>query len=272
MSVYNVLATQSATLSGAITVNNATYEVDAGDTLTISGNISGPGGVTKNGTGTLTLSGNNTYSSATIINAGSLNAASAGALGSNNTVQVNGGTLLVSANSSINGMNITLNGSSTTVPTLSFTGNYIGTINNLTLNKDSIIDLGAGAAYNLALEIAIIEMDAYRLSFHNWNGKTRWGGGNGTDADQIYFGGGNYTLSNVYFYSGTTSDSFLGTGFDLGLETSSFDSGIGGNQIIPVPEPETWATGILLLLGGALWLWRKRSVFTTEFTENTEEG
>jgi autotransporter-associated beta strand protein len=283
MSVYNVLASQSATLSGAITVNNATWDIETGDTLTISGAISGNGGVTKTGNGTLVLAGNNTYAAPTVVNAGTLNATSAGALGSNktatvnggtlrlshanalsanSTVQVNGGTLLVSANSSINGMNITLNGSSTTVATLSFTGNYSGKINSLTLNQDSIIDLGA--AYNLALEIAIIEMDAYRLSIHNWTGKTLWGGGNGTDADQIYFRGGNYTLSNVYFYKGTTSDSFLGTGFDLGLETSSFDPGIGGNQIIPVPEPETWATGILLVLGGSVWLWRKRRNFTTQ--------
>jgi hypothetical protein len=65
------------------------------------------------------------------------------------------------------------------------------------------------------------------------------------------------------------SDSFLGTGFDLGLETDGFDPGINGHHIIPVPEPETWATGILLVLGGSVWLWRKRSVFTTE---STEEG
>jgi hypothetical protein len=71
-------------------------------------------------------------------------------------------------------------------------------------------------------------------------------------------------LGNVHFYSGTTSDSFLGTGFDLGLQTDGFDPGIGGHHIIPVPEPETWATGILLVLGGAVWLWRKRRNLTTQ--------
>jgi autotransporter-associated beta strand protein len=62
MSLYNVLALQSATLSGAITINNATFDVESGDTLTISGGVGGTGGVTQNGTGTLILSGSNTYS------------------------------------------------------------------------------------------------------------------------------------------------------------------------------------------------------------------
>ena len=62
-------------------------------------------------------------------------------------------------------------------------------------------------------------------------------------------------MSQVRLYSGTTSDSFLGTGFDLG-----FDAGFAGDHIIPVPEPETWATGILLVLCGAVWLWKKRRI------------
>jgi hypothetical protein len=31
-----------------------------------------------------------------------------------------------------------------------------------------------------------------------------------------------------------------------------------GHQIIPVPELETYATGLLLLLGGGLWLWKRK--------------
>jgi hypothetical protein len=101
-------------------------------------------------------------------------------------------------------------------------------------------------------------MGIYYLNFYNWTGTTLWGGGTGADTDEVYLGtavGGNYNLSQVRFYTGTSSDSFLGTGFDLG-----FDAGFAGNQIIPVPEPETWATGILLVLGGAVWLWKKRRI------------
>ena len=255
MSVYNVLASQSATLSGAITVNNATWDVENGDTITITGNVSGGGGVTKNGNGTLVLSGNNTYAAATTINAGTLNAASANALGSNNTVQVNGGTLLVSADNAINGMNITLNGTSTTIATLAFSGNYSGAVGNLTLSANSIIDLGAGSTL---LSFHDIEMGIYYLKFHNWTGTTLWDGGTGNDTDRVYIisGVSNNELGKMKFYSGTTNDSFLGTGFDLGFTATSFDPGLSGYQIIPVPEPETWAVGCLLLLGGSFWMWR----------------
>ena len=78
----------------------------------------------------------------TVINAGTLNANSAGALGANTTVEVNGGTLLVSADDAINGKNIELGGSGVG---LRFSGNYSGAIGTLTLSANSIIDLGAGS-------------------------------------------------------------------------------------------------------------------------------
>jgi autotransporter-associated beta strand protein len=237
-------------------VNNASFDVDPGNNLTLSGNISGSGGVTKNGNGTLTLNGTNTYASATVINAGTLNAASAGALGSNNTVQVNGGTLLVSTDDAINGKYITLANSSNTTAGLTFSGNYSGSIGRLTLSENSVIDLGYG---NVALMFADMVMGFYNLSIYNWNGPFGTGANMTSDnTDRIYFGGGNYTASNVKFYSGAVgSDSFIGSGFDMGLMTTSFDSGLTGHQIIPVPEPEAITTAIVLLLGGALWFLRR---------------
>jgi autotransporter-associated beta strand protein len=249
MSVYNVLATQSATLSGAITVNNATWDVETGDTLTINGSVSGNGGVTKNGGGTLILSGSNSYSNPTILNNGTLNAANANALGTNATVQVNGGTLLVTADDAINSKNITLN---TNGVGLKFSGTYNGSIGLLTLSANSTLDLGIGSVLAMFSDI---DFSGYNLKIYNWTGETLWGGTNRNNTDQVYIMApvDPDDLNRISFYSGNYgTDSFLGTGFEL-----AFSSGYE-NQIIPVPEPETWATGILLVLGGAWWMWRNR--------------
>ena len=255
MLVHNVLATQSATLSGAITVNNATWDIDTGDTLTISGAVSGNGGVTKNGGGMLTLNGTNTYNGSTVINAGTLNATTANALGSNNTVQINGGTLLVGANGALNNMTVTLNGTSTQVATLSFNSNYSGRIQKLTLSSNSIIDLGP--ANNIALEFADMAMGFYNLSIYNWSGTTQWGTTYGSGTDTIFFGGGNYTASNIKFYSGAVnSDSFVGSGFEV-MPQTTLEGGFTGHYILPVPEPETWATAVILLVGGMVWFLKR---------------
>ena len=68
------------------TVNNAAN--------TISSALIGSAGLTKNGTGTLTLSGNSTYSGATTINAGTLKAGSTTGLSSGSAFTVGSGAAL----------------------------------------------------------------------------------------------------------------------------------------------------------------------------------
>jgi len=84
----------------------------ATNTLTISGSgattindpISGSGAIIKNGSGTLILSGSNTYTGTTTIGAGTLqanvtDAAGSGALGNGGSITFTGGTLKYTANS-----------------------------------------------------------------------------------------------------------------------------------------------------------------------------
>jgi len=63
-----ILSGSVATGNGSLTLNTQ----NAADVLTLSGPISGNGGLVKNGNGTLTLSGNNTYSGSTTVNGGTL--------------------------------------------------------------------------------------------------------------------------------------------------------------------------------------------------------
>ena len=248
--------TGAASSTVALGSNTITIGTTSGST-TYAGRITGgnASALVKDGASTQVLTGNNTgFTGTTTINSGTLQAASVNALGSNNTVQVNGGTLLVSADDAINGMTVTLNSTSTTVAALAFSGNYSGSIGRLTLSANSIIDLGQGNVGLAFADLAAGLYQQYTLSFYNWSGTTKWGTTYGNGTDTIFFGAGNYTASNVKFYWGAVgSDSFVGSGFEV-MPQTTWEGGFTGHYILPVPEPETWATGILLLLGGAWWM------------------
>jgi hypothetical protein len=123
------------------------------------------------------------------------------------------------------------------------------------LSSNSIIDLGP--ANNIALEFADMAMGFYNLSIYNWSGTTQWGTTYGNGTDTIFFGGGNYTASNVKFYSGAVnSDSFVGSGFEV-MPQTTLEGGLTGHYILPVPEPETWATAVILLVGGMVWFLKR---------------
>jgi fibronectin-binding autotransporter adhesin len=107
-----------------ITLNTGggTFLADAGTSSTLSGDITGKGGFVKLGDGTLTLSGTNSYTGATTVSAGVLQAGSTGAFSAGSEFIVNaGGTL-------------DLNGFSSTIGSLSGSGVLTNTIGNATLS------------------------------------------------------------------------------------------------------------------------------------------
>ena len=249
MSIYNVRASETITLNSSITVNNATFDIDNGDTLTISGGISGSGGVTKNGTGSLVLSGNNSFTGATTVNAGTLQATATNALGSTSSVVVNtGGSLLVTAGNSINNAaSVTLGGG-----TLSMNGAFNESVGALTLTANSIIDLEGFDGTLTFSGVGVWDANT-TLSITNWSGVNQYGTpvGSGIANRHVVFtntSGLDSYLDRISFYSGDFGQGFAGTAFEIGFT----------GEIAPVPEPETWATAVLLLLGGGFWLWKQR--------------
>ncbi len=93
--------TSTLNIKGNVNTNGYKLTLDGTGTTALStGVISGAGSVVKNDSGTVILSGNNTYAGGTTLNAGTLVVGSATALGTS-SVALNGGTLASNANSTI---------------------------------------------------------------------------------------------------------------------------------------------------------------------------
>ena len=99
--------TTTATRSITLGAGGATFEVDLVRTLTLNGTLSGPGSLRKTGAGTLVLSAANNYVGGTAVEAGSLNAAATGALGSGPVSVAANASLLFSGNADASGLTIT---------------------------------------------------------------------------------------------------------------------------------------------------------------------
>ncbi len=91
--MLNIAATFASNLPIALNTSsfNATFDT-GGYNVTLSGPLSGPGGLVKADSGTLTLAGSNTYSGGTTLSAGQLDLNNASALGTG-TFTISGGTI-----------------------------------------------------------------------------------------------------------------------------------------------------------------------------------
>ena len=119
----------SITGSGGTLTSTTAFDMQAGSVSAILG---GAAGLNKTTAGTVTLSGANTYTGATTVNAGTLALGASNVLANASTVVVNGGTLDIGANSD-------------TVAGVQLTGGSI-TGSGGTLTSTTAFDMQAGSA------------------------------------------------------------------------------------------------------------------------------
>ena len=271
---YTSSASPPVTTAGSFTVGDSTSTTFAGTVVDAHGGTGA--GFTKQGTGTLTLTGNNTlFTSPVAITGGTLAAAATGtnkALGAVSSVAVNnGGTLLLGNSNQVNTAATMTLGSTTGSGTATFnaagfsqgTTTAVG-VGALTLAATATLDFGAGNTGNV-LHFAnsgaatwtvgsILYVSDYTGSVVLPNGTTVAG----TTTDALLFGSDNTGLNATEI----TQVEFINPNGYMGTYGASIDS--TGMIFADVPEPATCFGGALLV--GALgWHQRRRRGFAASW-------
>jgi len=197
----------------------AIYVVDTGQTFVESGNLSGSEGVTKQGGGTLVLSGHNLFTGPVVVEAGvlELDGANGGAASATAALTVgSGATLLVSRSHQVgDGAGVTLAGG--TIRLGSATSETFG---DLSLTSASFLDFGPGGA-------SVMRFSDYAPEFLLVVNQFLPG-----DKIQFTTGFPAFSVDDPALFS------FSGE-FTTGIEDGSF-------TITAVPEPSSW---LLMAMG-----------------------
>jgi autotransporter-associated beta strand protein len=233
MSVSNLRSLQTVTLSGNKTLNNASYDITNNTTTTESGTLSGSGGITKLGTGTLVVTASNTFTGAVDVQAGllNLNSATSSAAGGTTSVAVaTNATLLISRNNQVNNTaTVSLSGG-----TIRTAGGVSEVFGNLSVTGSGTLDFGATFGNASSMNFGTYTPSAL-LTINNFD-----------------FG------SSLTFKSdlrSTINNSSLFTFTNGGIASSNWDGTTF--TITAIPEPSTYlaAAGLLAVL---LWPSRRR--------------
>ena len=230
------LTSGSITGSGGTLTSASAYDMQAGSVSAILG---GSVGLNKTTSGTVILSGSNTYTGPTNVTGGTLEISGSIGGATGTAISVSGGSLLLSGagpDRITTGFTVTLAGG-----TLGFVdglNSLSETLDSLTLSATSTLDFGDGHSNTLALNGGItglgIDPGEYSLAVWNWS----------LSQDHLALNAtlGPEELGQIRFYS-DEGGTLLGTGEQISFGTPTY-------EIVPVPEPSSMALlGAMGLLG-----------------------
>jgi fibronectin-binding autotransporter adhesin len=255
----------SGVLGVSTLTNNGTLIFNRSDASTYSGIISGTGAVTKQGGGTLTLNGANSYSGATTISGGVLALSGTGSVGTGDlnlgyggvfdlTALTSGTYSLPSTGDLIGSGTLTGNGHTLAVLGAFQPGNSPGTV---TLDTGFTLDLSGATSTTFDITDPLFTAGTYDLV--NGNGSMIFGG-----VLNLAFSGGSYAdgtdvlqlFANTGGFSGDFT-SVVSTGLAEG-QAATFNKDTGFISITAVPEPSTYAMALAGLACGGWQMWRRR--------------
>jgi autotransporter-associated beta strand protein len=243
-----VVTVSGGSISGSGTLTGASYAVQGG---AISATIGGSGPMTKTGSGTTTLSADNSgFSGAVAVNEGSLLATTSGALGNGAVTMTNGSTLAGSGVTLANNFTI---GSAAGVTTNNFTAYWnFGTTNgnaSATTTTGSGVTFGSVSQGNNNGTTTLLTTTTASSSYTGASGQfnagaaARTGALNTGASGSAYFefsitagSGFTFSLTNMTFGSRST-----GTGPQLASLLSSLDSYASALATNGLSANSTWA-------------------------------
>ncbi|HSU53057.1 MAG TPA: autotransporter-associated beta strand repeat-containing protein [Candidatus Dormibacteraeota bacterium] len=255
--------------NNVIISNTVTASVDNnGNNLTLSGTISGGGAFAKNGAGTLTLTGANSYNGDTSVSAGTIKLGNVGGLpGGTGNGNVNMGT---NTTLDLNGFSPILNGLNSSIQSATV-DNVAGGAVTLTLGESGSFATFNGNIKNTAGSVALVKDGTGNQTLGGTN--NTFTGGTTINAGILRVGNGNTNTTGLgtivglgtgpVLDNGTLEFNMVGTNTFTNIISGSGALNTANNSLSLVLGTTNTFTGDVNVNNGALWLKNSRGLGAT---------